>query len=502
MVIPVPMAPADDDVLIRAVGVSRWFGGVKANTDIDLEVRRGEIVGIMGPNGAGKSTLLSLLAGAQRPSAGTLVVCGQEMSRASRGDAARLGVGLAHQVPKPFRTLTVRQNVEVAAQVVPRARRAQVVAGALELTGLRGKADVVARTLGLLELKRLELARALALDPQVLLLDEVAAGLTGADLDALIALVARVHMSGRTLIIVEHVQEVLHRLATRVVVLEWGQKLMEGTPQQVSTDPRVIEIYLGASHGDQGTRRKRPAAIAGEGTALLTVEGVSSGYGPIRVLDDVSFEIAPGQVLAVLGANGAGKSTLAGTLQGSIATRAGTIRYDGADITQRSAHLRVRSGITLVPEGRRLFGDMTVRENLELGLRHARDTAPLKRVHDLFPRLAELADRPAGQLSGGEQQMVAIGRALAGEPKIIIFDELSLGLAPVIVDRMLDAVEQIAAWGTAVVLIEQNVHQALELADHALLLRRGRVIFQGRPDELSDEEFQRAYLGLADDPAH
>lgn len=496
---PAPTLLAADDVLVRAVGVSRWFGGVKANTDIDLEVHRGEIVGIMGPNGAGKSTFLSLLAGAQRPSAGTLVVCGKDMSRASRGDAARGGVGLAHQVPKPFRTLTVRQNVEVAAQVVPRARRAQVVAEALDLTGMAAKADAVARTLGLLELKRLELARALALDPQVLLLDEVAAGLTGADLDDLISLVERIHATGRTLVIVEHVQEVLHRLATRVVVLEWGQKLMEGTPEQVSADPRVIEIYLGASHGDQGARRTRPPADA-SAAALLEVEGVSSGYGPIRVLEDVSFSLAAGQVLAVLGANGAGKSTLARTLQGSLPARTGRIRYDGADITPRAAHLRARSGIALVAEGRRLFGELTVRENLELGLRRARDTAPLDRVHDLFPRLTELADRPAGQLSGGEQQMVAIGRALAGEPRVIVFDELSLGLAPVIVDRMLDAVEQIAAWGTAVVLIEQNVHQALELADHVLLLRRGRVIFQGDPGDLSDEQFQRAYLGLADDP--
>ena len=484
------------EVLIRAVALSRAFGGVKAVTDVDLEVREGEVLGIMGPNGAGKSTFLGLLAGAIRPSSGELHVLGRDMNRAARSDAARLGVGLAHQVPKPFRTLTVRQNVEVAAQVVPRTRRAQVVREALELTGVAGKADVLAGRLGLLELKRLELARALALDPRIVLLDEVAAGLTGADLDELIALVAQIHRTGRTIVVVEHVQEVLHSLATRVVVLEWGQKLMEGTPAEVSADPRVVEIYLGTSHEREQPRGRRGPS---EEPPVLQVEGLGAGYGPIRVLDDVSFSLAPGRVLAVLGANGAGKSTLAKTIQGSVAARAGAIRFDGRDITRTSPHLRLREGLALVPEGRRLFGAMTVRENLDLGLRSSRRTEPLERVHELFPRLVELADRPAGALSGGEQQMVAIGRALASEPKVVVFDELSLGLAPVIVERMLDAVETIAGWGTAVVLIEQNTAQALELADAVLVLRRGRTIYSGPREGFDESDLHRAYLGVDHD---
>jgi len=486
------------DVLIRAAGVSRTFGGVTALSDVSFELRRGDVLGIMGPNGAGKSTLLSLLAGVRRPSTGELTVCGQDMNRSARGDAARNGVGLAHQIPKPFRQLTVRQNVEVAAQVVPRRRRAAVVHEALELTGMLAAADRPAGQLGLLELKRLELARALALDPKVVLLDEVAAGLTGADLDELITLVAAVHASGRTLVIVEHVQEVLHRLANRVLVLEWGKSLMEGTPQEVSTDPRVIEIYLGSARESEEPRRLRPP-LPGDAPALLQVDGVSAGYGPITVVNDVSFTIAAGEVLAVLGANGAGKSTLARTLQGAATARTGAILLDGEPVQHRSAHQRVRAGIALVPEGRRLFGDMTVRENLELGLRSARHREPLDRVHELFPRLRELEGRAAGTLSGGEQQMVAIGRALASEPRVIVFDELSLGLAPIVVDRMLDAVERIASWGTAVILIEQNVHQALELADSVLLLRRGDVIFRGHPRDFSEEEFARAYLGITDD---
>lgn len=483
------------ELLIRATGLSRDFGGVTAVSDVDLEVRRGEVVGIMGPNGAGKSTLLSLLAGVRRPSRGELEVCGKDMTRASRSDAARLGIGLAHQIPKPFRKLTVRQNVQVASQVVPRGRRAQIVREAIELCGMSAKADTPAGQLGLLDLKRLELARVLALDPKIVLLDEVAAGLTGKDLDDLIALVAAIRDSGRTLVIVEHVQEVLHKLCERVVVLEWGQKLCEGTPAEVSSDPRVIEIYIGQPR--EKSTAQRPERVA-EGPPLLEVSGVSASYGPIRVLSDVSFALHPGEVLAVLGANGAGKSTLARTVQGTIAARSGTIRLDGTDITTMSPHHRLRSGMALVPEGRRLFGTMSVLENLELGLRSARDTSPLDKVYELFPRLVDLAGREAGTLSGGEQQMVAIGRAMASQPRLIVFDELSLGLAPVIVDRMLTAVEQIASWGTAVILIEQNVHQALELSDSVLLLKRGEVVFSGRPSEFSEEEFQRAYLGLSD----
>ncbi|WP_448809759.1 ATP-binding cassette domain-containing protein [Agromyces bauzanensis] len=483
-----------NDVLIEAAGLSRSFGGVTAVNGVDLEVRRGEVVGIMGPNGAGKSTLLSLLAGVRRPSSGELTVCGKDMTRAARTDAARLGVGLAHQIPKPFRKLTVRQNIQVASQVVPRRRRADVVRDALELSGMSSKADTLAGQLGLLDLKRLELARVLALDPKVVLLDEVAAGLTGSDLDELIELVAAVHASGRTIVVVEHVQEVLHRLATRVVVLEWGEKLCEGTPQEVSSDPRVVEIYLGQPREASVVQRPERTDAA---EPLLEVSGIAARYGPIRVLSDVSFSLYPGEVLAVLGANGAGKTTLARTVQGTIPARSGSVRLAGQDITTLSPHRRLRAGIALVPEGRRLFGSMTVRENLELGLRSARDTSPLDRVYELFPRLREFADREAGNLSGGEQQMVAIGRAMASEPRVILFDELSLGLAPVIVDRMLSAVEQIASWGTAVVLIEQNVHRALELSDRVLLLRRGEVVFSGRPSEFSEDEFQRAYLGIA-----
>ncbi len=406
---------AAEPVVIKATGLTMHFGGVVAVSGVDLEVRRGEVVGIMGPNGAGKSTLLSMLCGARKPTAGELAVRGRDMAKVMRADAPRIGIGLAHQIPKPFRSLTVRQNLEVAAQVTPRSRRADLVRDSLNLSGMAGKANILAANLGLLDLKRLELARVLALDPEVILLDEVAAGLTGKDLDDLISLIAAIRDSGRTIVIVEHVQDVLHQLAQRVVVLEWGQKLLEGTPKEVSEDQRVIDIYLGT--GEQVAPREPRILEPGE-TPLLELKSVAAGYGAIQVLPELSFSVAAGEVLAVLGANGAGKSTLARAVQGAIPVRAGSIVWDGVDVTRFGAARRLRAGCALVPEGRRLFASLTVRENLELGLRSSRNTTPLDRVYELFPRLTELADRRAGGLSGGEQQMVAIGRAMASDPRL------------------------------------------------------------------------------------
>jgi branched-chain amino acid transport system ATP-binding protein len=492
------MSQSSEPILV-AEGLTRSFGGVTAVNNVDLVVHPGELVGIMGPNGAGKSTFFSLVAGARKPSSGKLHVCGKDFTKISLGEAARYGVGLAHQIPKPFRKLTVRQNVDIASYVLPRSRRKAAVDYALEVSGLTDRQDKLAGELGLLELKRLEIARVLALEPKLVLLDEVAAGLNESDLDELIDLVRKVHATGKTVILVEHVQEVIHKLAQRVVVLEWGSKLTEGTPEAVSKDPRVIEIYLGSSENESALKREKQAPGSEQ---RLAVSGLSAGYGPIKVLDNVSFDVAQGEILTVLGANGAGKTTLAKTLEGMVKARSGSVVFKGQTVTDVPTYARQRLGLALVPEGRRLFGELTVKENLRLGLKSERgfkathkDQSPLDKVYELFPKLIELNDRPAGQLSGGEQQMVAVGRALAGEPDVIIFDELSLGLAPIVVDRLLEAVVKIANWGMSVVLIEQNIHKAMAVADKILVLKRGEVVFSGKPSDFSEEELQRAYLG-------
>jgi branched-chain amino acid transport system ATP-binding protein len=485
------------EAVVSAAGVTRRFGGLTAVDGISFEVRNGEVFGIVGPNGAGKSTMLAMMAGQVRPSSGRLVVCGHDVKRLRPADCARAGIGIAHQTPRPFRRLTVGQNLAVAAQVVSgRTRRRQVVADSLQLTSLLPLVNRPAGELGLLDLKRLGLARALALDPRLLLLDEVAAGLTGADLDELIKVLAVVKDSGCAMVLVEHVQDVIQELADRVLVMDRGRALVEGTPAEVALDPRVIDSYLGAGAALSTTRGP---ASTGPAPVVLHGERLTVDYGHVRALSDVTLEVRSGEIIAVLGANGAGKTTLAKALQGLVRLTRGSVQLRGKDVTRLSPHRRLVHGYALCPEGRRLFGTLSVRENLELGLL-GRDTAALDVVYDLFPELIAMNRRPAGALSGGEQQMVAIGRALASRPSVVVFDELSLGLAPVVVDRVFDAVLRIASSGTAVVLIEQNIRKSTALSNTVLLLRRGRQVYSGPPDGLTEAEFQDAYLGAAASP--
>ncbi len=234
--------------------------------------------------------------------------------------------------------------------------------------------------------------------------------------------------------------------------------------------------------------------------ALLTVEDVEAGYGPVTVLRGVSMQVAAGEVVAVLGSNGVGKSTLNNTLSGIVPARAGRVRFDGADITGRDPAAIVAAGLIQVPEGRRVFPNLTVRDNLLLGAyrrggRTRRQT--LERVVETFPRLQERFSQLAGTLSGGEQQMLAIGRGLMADPKLLILDEPSLGLSPLLVEEMFQLIDRIAAAGLAVVIVEQNVVQSLTLAARGYVLEQGVFAMAGAAgDLLADPRLRATYLGL------
>ena len=220
---------------------------------------------------------------------------------------------------------------------------------------------------------------------------------------------------------------------------------------------------------------------------LLSVDGIEAGYGRIPVLHGVSLTVGAGEIVALLGPNGAGKTTLLRTVGGELRPGRGTVRVAGADVTGLLPERVVHHGVALVPEGRRLFAGLSVRENLIAGAYHRGrvDTAgDLERVHTLFPRLAERSEQVAGRLSGGEQQMCALGRALMGRPRLLLIDELSLGLAPAVVDDLLDLLPRLAADGTAILLVEQDVEAALSVAARAYLLELGAIAASGTPDEL------------------
>jgi branched-chain amino acid transport system ATP-binding protein len=233
---------------------------------------------------------------------------------------------------------------------------------------------------------------------------------------------------------------------------------------------------------------------------LLDVVGLKAGYGFVPVLRDISLQVAPKEIIAVLGANGAGKSTLNRILSGLLRPWSGVVHFDGMDTTGADASQMVAAGLIHVPEGRRIFPNMNVRENLELGSyrRGRRNRARnLERVFGIFPRLKERVQQFAGTLSGGEQQMLAIGRGLMGDPKLLILDEPSLGLSPLLVEEMFSLIGQIREEGPSILLVEQNVVQSLTVASRAYLLENGTVAMQGTADLLlNSPELKKAYLGL------
>lgn len=235
-------------------------------------------------------------------------------------------------------------------------------------------------------------------------------------------------------------------------------------------------------------------------TALLEIRGLRGGYGRVEVLRGVDLEVRAGEIVALLGSNGAGKTTLNNLVCGIHPAWAGSVHFDGHDLTRAHYRTVVKSGLIQVPEGRKIFPNLSVVENLELGsFTRARERRAenLARVFQIFPRLAERRGQIAGTMSGGEQQMLAIGRGLMAEPRLLILDEPSLGLSPLLVDELFALIQSLHRGGLSVLLVEQNVAQSLAIADRAYVLENGALRFHGRPDELlASAELKRAYLGL------
>ncbi len=236
---------------------------------------------------------------------------------------------------------------------------------------------------------------------------------------------------------------------------------------------------------------------ASAGEPLLEVRDLTVHHGQLRALDQVSLRVFPGQVYAIIGANGAGKSTLLRTIAGLHRPAEGTIWLAGTNVTAVRPERRATSGIAMVPEGRRLFGSLSVEENLQVGAAYARPGAwSIERVYELFSWMKDRRAQRAGQLSGGEQQSVAIGRALVANPRVLLLDELSLGLAPVVVQRIYAALPQILATGLTVLLVEQDVSQALRVATRLQCLLEGRTTLEGSPSQVTPEQVEAAYFGL------
>jgi ABC-type branched-subunit amino acid transport system ATPase component len=410
---------------------------------------------------------------------------------------ARLRLARTFQNIRIFGAMTVRENVLTGLQAhFPGERAARAAAdAALDLVGLLGPADRRAGTLSYGDQRRIELARAVVARPLLLLLDEPAAGMNPAETQALAALVRRLPTLGTTVLLVEHDMSFVMGLADEITVLNFGRRICVGTPAAVRADPLVVEAYLGHD-------RERPAVIARPrtGAPLLQIDQLRVAYGATEAVRGVDLSVHPGQVVCLIGANGAGKTSMMRALSGLVRPAGGRISFAGADITGLSAAPIAAAGLLQVPEGRGVFPDLTVLENLKLGAYLVRNRAEITRRLDQefarFPRLRERAGQQAGLLSGGEQQMLAMARALMGAPKMLLLDEPSMGLAPLMIDEIFTIVAQLRQHGTTILLVEQNAAAALAVSDYAYVLETGRIVLSGEASAIAtNPAVVQAYLG-------
>jgi branched-chain amino acid transport system ATP-binding protein len=508
--------------LLELRSVTKRFGGLAAVDDVSFAMRERETLGIIGPNGAGKTTLLNLVSGVYPVTSGQILFQGENITDERSDTACHRGIGRTYQIPQPFRNMTVKDNVLVGCLYGRRQRLSTTAVEAaamviLDRVGLIGKGERLAKDLTLLELKRLELARALSVEPKLILLDEIGAGLIKQELDELVRLIRDLQASGLSIILIEHVLEFIYELCERVIVLDWGKKVAEDTPREAARDPRVIEVYLGSQTGTSEERRAammaRAAATGAVASAqpgpdkpqtarpLLRVSDIDVCYGAFQALFGVSLEVWPGEIVALLGANGSGKTTMVQTIGGILRPQRGGVEFAGVRVDQLATDQVVELGIAQCLEGRQIFPELTVLENLEMGAYTKRARAKLKEtlawVGELFPILAERKGQLGQTLSGGQQQMLAIGRALMADPRLLLLDEVSLGLAPTIVDDLYRAIKTINERGVAVLLVEQNVHRSLSIAHRAYILERGRVTLSGSVIEIAtNERVAEHYFGL------
>ena len=514
---------AADGALLSCAGISVQFGGIAALADVDLQVPPASVVGLVGPNGAGKSTLFGVLSGLVRPDRGKVMLAGEDVTDSRPQRRADLGLARTFQHPELFIGLTVRDHLVLAHRAkhardrvwsdlftlgslrpADAAERA-AVDDLLELLGLADHASRQAAGLPLGLARLLELGRALASSPTLLLLDEPSSGLDAADTAKFEAIVTRVARErGISVLLVEHDVDMVMRVCETVYVLDFGELIATGPPDAVRSDPAVRAAYLGEDPAGEttaepggGLHAAPEPADAPKRPVLLTVEDLCVRYGDAVGLSGVSFQLGSGLALAVLGANGAGKSTLARALAGLVPLE-GKVILAGEDVTGRPAHRMRQAGLVLLPEGRGVFRHLTVTENLRMataataGRRERR--AAVERVLEIFPQLGRRLRQPAGRLSGGEQQMLSLARALATSPTLLVADELSLGLAPMMVDVVFEGLEQAKRAGVTVVLTEQYIHRALALAEECLVLQRGQVAWHG-PSSVARGEVLRHYLG-------
>lgn len=492
---------------LSTTDLSISFGGVRAVNDLSFDARPGEITSLIGPNGAGKSTALNLLCGFYLPDSGVVRLGDRDISRLPSHRIAQAGIARTYQTSQLFGNMSVLDNILIALRCGHLSANklfsldsdSELLATAeslLAFVGYRGPIEQIAGALAHVDRRLVEIARALAIRPSVLALDEPAAGLDSQDTERVGELLRKVASVGIAVILIEHDMRLVMTVSNRVVVLDAGLKIADGPPAQVAADPNVLKAYLG---DEKPVDRERKRARMLDAPTLMTAKKLRAGYGTAPVIRDLELRVDEGEFVAVLGANGAGKSTLMRALSGLNRPIEGEVLFLGESIEQFTANRIAERGLILVPEGRQVFPELSVMDNIKLGA-YARpfndSTQMIERLLDRFPQLRARQNQRAGFLSGGEQQMLAIVRGLMARPRILMLDEPSLGLAPKLLKELYDLLAELREEGTTILLVDQMAALALSVADRAYVLQYGATGQSGTAAELrADPALVRAYLG-------
>ncbi|WP_316224708.1 MULTISPECIES: ATP-binding cassette domain-containing protein [unclassified Bradyrhizobium] len=477
---------------LQVRGLVKRYGGLTAVKNLNFDLHAGQILGLIGPNGSGKSTAMKSIMGIERPTAGEVIFQGENVAGLPAHKIARKGFGMVFQHSRPLNRQTVLENILVALlpdsllMLFPDKQLTERAKWIADRVGLGAVMNRRPPTLPFADLRRLELAKAIAREPKVVLVDEPFAGLTMAEVGTFSALIRSFRDEGRAVLLVDHNVKSVAALVDQVLAMYLGEEIAFGRAEDVMRNETVRRVYLGGAIETSA----RPEVSFKDKVPALEVKNLSVVYGKAQALDDVSIHVHHGEFVSIVGLNGAGKTTLFNAISGFLPYSGDVIR-DGAPLRGISPARIAREGIVQCPESRELFGEMTVRENLDLGGQHLSDqerAQQLSWLFELFPILKDRQSQLAQTLSGGEQQMLAIGRALMMQPKVLILDEPTLGLAPVILEQLSKALEKLRqTTPITVVLGEQNVTFALPHADRVYVLEHARIIWEGDPGRFALE---------------
>ncbi len=573
----------DQTGIISILRLSKNFGGLKAVDNVSINIPEGSITGLIGPNGAGKTTLFNTIAGLHAPTAGTVLLDGEDITGLKPHQLFAKGLLRTFQVAHEYSRMSVIENlmmvpagqsgeslihawfhpVRVAREEDAIHEKAREV---IDFLNLGAVADELAGNLSGGQKKLLELGRTMMVDARIVFLDEVGAGVNRTLLrdigDAIIKLNRE---KGYTFCMIEHDMEFIRRLCGPVICMAEGAVLATGSAEEVQNNEEVIEAYLGRGIGSRGALRggddgwragtethpcnqaegitpplrgsHNPRSGCGGGretgsgrrreNCALTGEGMVGGYAGGDILKGCTVNVDQGEIAVIVGPNGAGKSTAMKALLGMLKLKAGSVRLNGEEISHLSVQERIARGIAFTPQTDNIFRSMSVRENLEMGafLRTGGITPPprssrgqalrgghnprsgcgggeraedetLRQIYRLFPALAGKKDQLAGELSGGQRQQVAVGRALMSRPSVLLLDEPTAGVSPIVMDELFARILEVRKAGVPVLMVEQNARQSLAIADIGFVLVMGENRHTDTGQALlADPEVRRSFLG-------